>query len=87
MTFIKSEVAWLKEHGSRDDDGAWWCKKTGKPIQTANVGRSIHTGIFRGAGSGEVRTVTHLACAGCEPRKKPPSLGTPIVETELTETI
>jgi hypothetical protein len=87
VTFIKSEVEWLKKHGRRDDKGSWWCKETGKPINTAIVGRSIHLAIMPGAGYGEVRQVVHLACSGCEPDKVPPELGTPIIDAELTETI
>ena len=87
MTFIKSEVAWLKEHARRDEDGAWWCKTTNARIRTATVGRSIHTGIFPGAGNGEVRQVVHLACEKCDAKKRPPSYGTPIVEDELTESV
>jgi hypothetical protein len=87
MTFIKSEVDWLREHGSQDNDGAWWCKKTGKPIVTADVGRSIHHPGFAMAGSGEVRSVTHIACSSCDSTKKPPQYGAPIKENELTENI
>jgi hypothetical protein len=87
MTFIKSEVVWLHQHARQDRDGAWWCKKTGKPIATALIGRSIHMAGFSLAGSGEVRGVTHLACSSCDPNKKPPRYGEAIVETELIETI
>lgn len=83
--FIKSEIAWLREHGKKDLKGAWTCRKTGKPINTADVGRSIHTGIFPGAGAGEVRTVTHLNCNACSPRKKPPRYGEPIEESLLIQ--
>jgi len=85
VTFIKRELAWLHEHARRDADGAWWCKKTDKPISIAEIGRSIHYAGMHLAGSGEVRTVTHLACAGCEPDKKPPRYGEPITEEQLTE--
>lgn len=87
MTFIKSEVEWLKQHALRDEDGAWWCRKTGAPIQTAEVGRSIHLSIFPGAGSGEVRSVVHLACGTCDAGKVPPKYGTPINDNELTENV
>lgn len=87
MTFIRSEVAWLKEHARRDEEGAWWCKETGQPIAIANVGRSIHFSFMPGAGSGEVRTVTHLACSSCDKDKMPPRHGTPINDDQLVENI
>lgn len=87
MSFIKREIDWLHEHARRDDDGAWWCKKTGKAIQTAVVGRSIHLAGMPLAGSGEVRSVVHIACAGCDPNKEPPRYGTPINESELVENV
>ena len=85
MTFIKSELEWLKTHARQDDNGAWWCRKTNAPIAIANVGRSIHFPGLPGTGSGEVRAVTHFACSGCEPNKKPPRYGEPITEDKLTE--
>lgn len=85
--FIKSEVEWLHAHGRQDEYGNWWCKKTDKSIVTADVGRSIHAAYLPLAGSGEVRTVTHLACRGCDPDKAPPRHGEPIKETELVEDI
>jgi hypothetical protein len=85
--FIRSEVSWLKEHARSDDSGVWWCKKTGAPILIADVGRSIHFSGLRMAGSGEVRTITHLACKKCEPNKVPPRLGTPILDSEIAESI
>lgn len=85
MTFIKREVEWLKQHARRDEDGAWWCKETGAPIQVAEVGRSIHFSFMPGAGSGEVRSVTHLACGKCDVGKVPPKHGTPINDNELVE--
>ena len=85
--FIKSEVVWLKNHAQPDAEGAWWCKTTKKPNQTAVVGRSLHFAEMRGAGSGEVRRITHLACAGCEPNKVPPEHGLPINDNELVERI
>ena len=81
--FIRSEVDWLKKHGRQDDSGAWWCKKTGSPINLAIMGRSIHSSDFQLAGSGEVRTVTHLNCNTCYPNKSLPSYGTPIQEEEI----
>jgi len=84
--YIKAELDWLAEHGRQDERGRWWCRrKPDQPISTADVGRSIHTGIFPGAGAGEVRTVTHLNCNACDPGKEPPSYGMPIVEHELVE--
>ncbi len=87
MSYIKREVAWLWEHAKEDANGAVWCKKTGAPIQTAKVGRSIHDGIFANSGSGEVRQVIHMACAGCDPGKTPPRYGQPILESELTDNL
>lgn len=85
--FVKSEVEWLKQHGRCDGDGRWWCKKTGAAIAVAEVGRSIHDPRFVLAGSGEVRSITHMACQGCEPNKVPPRYGAPISEADLVSSI
>ena len=86
MSFIRSEVEWLKNHAEQDSAGSWWCKKTGKPIMRAEVGRSIHWPSL-GSGSGEVRMVNHLACEGCEPDKMAPEYGAPISEDQLAESL
>ena len=85
MWYIKAEVQQLQEHARQDDRGVWCCKKSGTPIGTATTGRSIHTGIFPGAGAGEVREVVHLNCSVCYPNKRPPDYGTPITESDLIE--
>lgn len=58
-------------------DGALRCKETKDPILTADVGRSIWEDGLPG-GSGEVRTVTHFNCEGCNPGATPPRHGHPI---------
>ncbi len=81
-TYIKSELVWLEQHAEKSAGGSMKCKTTGAEIKTAEVGRSIWTRPFCG-GSGEVRTVTHLACSGCTPNKVPPNHGAPIYEDDL----
>lgn len=82
--FIRSEVDWLEEHARWDEKGGvWLCRQTGRPVDSAVTGRSIHTGIFPGAGAGEVRSVVHMNCNECRPDARPPAYGEPVEEADL----
>lgn len=59
------------------------CKVSGEPLRETVTGRSIWFKPFSGGG-GEVRYVGHLYC-GCEPKREPPSYGTPIYDEDLVE--
>lgn len=80
----KADQKWLSDHGEQKESG-WVCKATGAPINFIGTGRSIHSDLIPGAGSGEVRHIMHLYCSGCNPDFKPPQYGAPIQEGELLE--
>lgn len=84
MQMPKEQVVWLQEHAELRGD-RWTCKKTGEDILSAEVGRSIWYKPFAG-GTGEVRSILHVACLACNPNATPPSPGSPIYSDELVVT-
>lgn len=87
MPFVsKTDLQWLEGHAVQDPaTQGWTCKETGADINAISTGRSIHSNLIRGAGSGEVRRVLHLYCRGCNPKFEAPTYGTPIQEGDLVE--
>lgn len=84
--FILKDKKWFDEHGETDPvSGGMVCRRTGAPIQTLVIGRSIHQPLFPGAGFGDVWNVHHIFCTGCTPNFTGPEVGTPIVADELYE--
>ena len=76
-------VVFPNEDGYTGDGKGPVCKVSGEKLQQIVTGRSIWFKPFVGGG-GEVRRVAHLYC-GCEPKRAPPSNGTPIYEDELVD--
>ena len=74
-------VVFPDQDGYTGDGEGPVCKVSGEPLQEIVTGRSIWIRPF-GGGFGEVRRVAHLYC-GCEPKREPPTYGTPIYEDEL----
>lgn len=87
MPFIsKTDLEWLKVHAVQDHTTkVFTCRETGADINAISTGRSIHSNLIPGVGSGEVRRILHLYCMGCNPKFQTPSYGTPIQEGDLVE--
>ena len=84
--FILKDREWCKEHARKDRvSGNMMCRRTGEPIKTLIIGRSIHYPLFPGAGGGEVWNIHHMYCSGCTPAFFGPEHGTPIVADEIYE--
>lgn len=82
---LKSNHSWCEGH-AEFKDGGWACKTTGKDILVTMVSRSIHDGPPGTlSGSGQVRSVGHLHCSGCNPEWQAPHEGEPVKPDELVE--
>ncbi len=75
----------MEKHFKRNDDGFWFCKKTGAPLQVAERKVTILHPDFSNvmAGTGETRGITHAACTKCFPNSEPPDNGHQVSENEL----
>ena len=86
MIFIKSNRKFMEEHFSKNSEGFWFCKETQAPLQVVELRATILHDAFSPvvmAGTGETKTITHVACLKCFPNSKPPINGHQVYEDEL----
>jgi len=86
MIFVQSNRKFMEQHFKRNDKGFWFCKKTNAPLQVAELKVTILHPDFSPrvmAGTGETKTIIHIACTECFPNAKPPNNGHQVYEDEL----